>query len=555
MRTPALTLVLAACLAAASSAAAGDDALESGPLLGPVGARVALVWVQTTRPAAVQLRYAPATAPERARLTPPARTDSAGDCALTVTLEGLAPGTAYVYELFLDGALAPRPYPLTFTTQPARWKTSDVTLVTGSCANIERAPRDGPDKPTPRERERYGIFTSMAAAAQGADAVLWLGDNVYLRDGDAGSEAAISGRYRNDRALRELQPLFAAAPNYAIWDDHDFALNNSDGTFQLKAASLRVFERYWPNLARRGLPEAPGVFQRVRLGDVELFLLDDRYHRSPHRWPAGPDKRGLGAIQLAWLKAALVSSRATFKLIACGNQVLNRGTRYETMQDFPDEVAELVGWLTANRIEGVLFLSGDRHLTELIRHDRDDAYPLYELTCSPMTSEAFDFGEDHPEWQNPQRLEGTLVQVENFAVIEATGPRKDRRLVVDVRNRAGETLWLREFPRRDLGYPREPRSDYPGFFTAGEGSGLQRSEAALASTGERAALRKRRPPVLGAPGGTSRREVLPAGPSFTTKVVNHQGRGPDPGRNSMPPVSGARRPRAGARRSRRPRPR
>src|SRR5690606_10494226 len=116
------------------------------------------------------------------------------------------------------------------------------------------------------------------------------------------------------------------------------------------------------------------------------FLLDDRYHRAPNTWPAGPDKLALGAAQLEWLMSGLASSRAAFKLIVCGNQVLNEVSPYESLRGFADRDA-LLAWLARERIEGVVFLTGDRHHTELLRAPREGLYPLYELTSSPLTSD------------------------------------------------------------------------------------------------------------------------------------------------------------------------
>ncbi len=446
-RTP-LALVLALSAAVTPLVAAAQDAspLHAGPMLGPVGARSAAVWVQTSRAASVQLRYHPLDRPEEARLTPALLADAAEQHALTVWLEALAPATSYAYELYLDGALVPRPYPLRFTTRRAeRGDPADVTLVAGSCAYLERAPWDEAD---PADRAPYAIFGAMAAAAQGADAMIWLGDNVYLRRGDLDGPAGIAGRYRSDRALPELAPLLAAAPQLAIWDDHDFGPNNSDRAFAFKQAALATFARYWPAHGY-GLADAPGVFRRVTLEDLDLFLLDCRYHRAPNDWPAGPDKLALGLAQLEWLKAGLASSRAAFKLIVVGNQVLNEVSPYESLRGFADTDA-LLAWLASARIEGVVLLSGDRHHTELLRAPREGLYPLYELTSSPLTSRVHRFDEEHPEHDNPRRVPGTLVQEHNFAVLRVHGPRADRKLALEARDRTGRVLWTHEVARREL---------------------------------------------------------------------------------------------------------
>ena len=63
---------------------------------------------------------------------------------------------------------------------------------------------------------------------------------------------------------------------------------------------------------------------------------------------------------------------------------------------------------------------------ELLVHKPSGGYPLYEFTTSPLTSGAHRFRKDHPEWKNPRRVPGTLVQERNFGVLKLTGPRADR---------------------------------------------------------------------------------------------------------------------------------
>ena len=43
-----------------------------------------------------------------------------------------------------------------------------------------------------------------------------------------------------------------------------------------------------------------------------------------------------------------------------------------------------------------MFLSGDRHFTELLKVERPGTYPLYEFTSSPLTSRP---------WANPDAAE------------------------------------------------------------------------------------------------------------------------------------------------------
>ncbi len=430
-----------------------EPPLHAGPMLGYVSLREAAIWVQTSREATVQLRIVPEAQPSHARLTPPLLTREADDFAATVVVAPLEPGTGYRYELYLDGELVERPYPLRFTTLPLwQWRADppDITVLFGSCAYINEAPYDRPGAPYGGD---FHIFETMAATP--ADLMLWLGDNVYTREVDFDTPRGIAARYRHDRALPQLQRLLAAMPHLAIWDDHDFGPNDSDRSYQLRGASLAVFARYWPAV-QLGLPELPGVFQRFSLADVEFFLLDDRYYRTPNRAPREATTTMLGASQLQWLEDALISSRARFKVVALGNQVLNPHTRYEGLVHFPADYERLLRFIQIARIDGVLFISGDRHHTELIRLQREGMYPLYDFTSSPLTAGPHRMREDDPEKGNPNRVPGTLLEERSFGSLTFEGHGEERRVVLRARAADGTLRWQQTIYARDLTFTNSP---------------------------------------------------------------------------------------------------
>jgi len=97
-------------------------------------------------------------------------------------------------------------------------------------------------------------------------------------------------------------------------------------------------------------------------------------------------KRMFGREQMEWLKNSLLYSTATFKIIAVGSQVLNPLSPFEKLGHFPAEYEELMNFLKDNKIDGVLFLTGDRHHSEIIKAERPGTYTLYDITVSPFTS-------------------------------------------------------------------------------------------------------------------------------------------------------------------------
>ena len=430
--------------------------IVAGPMLADVTHRGIVVWVQTDQPAEVELAYTNTMAGaqvERVELAPVPTTGPANTAAIRIY--GLEPGWTYSYSLTVDGQPFDPGYATLFTTQELwQWRTDppEVTLAFGSCFYDNQAEYDRPGDP-------YGGSTAIfdAIRAKQPDAMLWLGDNLYLREVDWWSAQGIADRYSHARQTPALQRLLASTVHYATWDDHDYGPNDSDRSYIFKDDALATFKDFWPN-PTYGVGGVPGVFTQLELADVEVFMLDNRYHRAPNNAPM-EERTLLGREQMQWLLDALTTSRAPFKLIAMGNQVLNPVEIFETYANIaPDERAFLLDQIRQRGIEGVVFLSGDRHHGELQRIEREGAYPLYDYTSSPLTAGASDYParEDSPEFASPTRVEGTLLAgIQNFGTLTVSGPRRDRTLTMRAYDLQGALLWEHAVHETDLRMPRE----------------------------------------------------------------------------------------------------
>ncbi|MEO8104334.1 MAG: alkaline phosphatase D family protein, partial [Betaproteobacteria bacterium] len=247
-----------------------------------------------------------------------------------------------------------------------------------------------------------------------------------------------------------VQGLLRTGHHFAIWDDHEFALNDANSSYVLKGESLKLFKRYFAN-ATYGLPEAPGTFGNFLFNDAEFFLTDNRYYRDSDRLIAD-DKTMLGAAQLRWLKNALLASVSPVKFIVVGSQVMNSyNTFYEGWDKFPKERADILKFLVEHKINGVVILSGDRHFTELLKNERPGAYPLYELTCSSLTAGSSSHMED--EYKNPAIVPGTYNPNRNFCTIDFTGPQTARKLVLRSFSAEGVRVWEKEIALGELQMP------------------------------------------------------------------------------------------------------
>lgn len=399
----------------------------------------ALIWIQTDNPGPVDVAWRAGEAePERwLSLATLASTDN-----VTVARLGtLTPGTRVSYRISGDGDQVSG----TFTSQP-RWSRAadapDIAIAIGSCFFLAD---ENPAWGSQAYGGGYRILDAVAASKP--DLMIWMGDYLYFQPQDEFDATSMAARYRRQRAFPPLRRLLTSTSHVAIWDDHDYGPNDADLSYELKGESLALFKRYWPNPSH-GLPGAPGVFSRVRYGDVDVFMLDDRWYRSAKALADGPGKAMFGERQLEWLRNALVHSRAAIKLVVNGSQMWNRVDRFEGWNHYAHEQGAFAEWLVAQRIDGVIFASGDRHFGELLKIERGGAYPLYEFTSSPLKSTPF--RNPAGELDNPDLVAGTLVSKRQFGIIRVTGPGNDRRIALESRDESGALLWRHELRAQDL---------------------------------------------------------------------------------------------------------
>jgi alkaline phosphatase D len=145
-----------------------------------------------------------------------------------------------------------------------------------------------------------------------------------------------------------------------------------------------------------------------------------------------------GERQMDWLKNGLIQSNAPFKFIVTGSQTLNTASPYDCLQSYPVEFNELMDFLASEKINGVVFLTGDRHHSEVIRYDRVGTYSLYDITSSPLTSGVAKVG--GKEKDNAARVAGTLVEEQNYTRISITGNKDERKLLVEFLGIKGQQL-------------------------------------------------------------------------------------------------------------------
>ena len=247
------------------------------------------------------------------------------------------------------------------------------------------------------------------------DLFIFLGDNIY---GDSRDMAVLRAKYGQLAAIPGFAKLRETTPVVAVWDDHDFGENDAGGEYPQKEASRRLFLDFWNEPADSPRRARDGVYASYVFGPpgqrVQVILPDMRYNRTalvpldlggadyeawaqkrvaaglelPGPYVRNPDRRAtmLGERQWEWLERQL-EVPAELRLFGSSLQVLADFTGWESWANFARDRDRLFDAIRRKRANGVLFLSGDVHYSELSKLDGNVPYALWDLTSSGLTEE------------------------------------------------------------------------------------------------------------------------------------------------------------------------
>lgn len=261
------------------------------------------------------------------------------------------------------------------------------------------------------------------------DLFLFMGDNVY---GDTRSPDLneLVGAYAAALARPDYRRFRSAMPMVAVWDDHDFGLNDAGVSYAWKAATRPLFFDFWNVPADAPRRATGGIYDAFITGPrgarVQVILLDTRSFRddwtpSPQRGVPGreayvenpdPALTILGEGQWQWLEAQLAQP-ADVRIIVTSYQLLADGHGYECWRLFPHERARFHALVKRTRANGIVLVSGDRHRAGIYRETAGVAYPMHELTAS-----AINMGHSgpHQEEAGPNRI-GPSFSANNVGLV------------------------------------------------------------------------------------------------------------------------------------------
>lgn len=312
------------------------------------------------------------------------------------------------------------------------------TLVLASAAAALGACAVSPDQPGGNSL-RIGVASCAdqdkpqpiwdAALQQRCGFFVFAGDNVYASDAPFEIDK-LRKAYADLAAKDNFQRLRNTTPHLAVWDDHDFGVNDGGAEFAHKQASKDEFLRFWraaaddPRRTREGLYHTQVIERGGRR--VQIIGLDTRWFRSPLKVTdergapgkerylpdADPAKTMLGDAQWQWLEAQL-RAPADVRVIVSSVQCVVEGHGFERWGNLPAERERLYRLIRDTKARGVVIVSGDRHIGGLYREANATLpYPLYEMTSSGVT---------HP-WATakeagPNRID-PLITVQHYGVVD-----------------------------------------------------------------------------------------------------------------------------------------
>jgi alkaline phosphatase D len=360
-----------------------------GPLVGHVTDTTAAIWAYAgprTKPVVLEIAAAPVepgqpaeSDAQRLEVMP----DAAAHHVVKFPVQNLRPHTRYAFTVSLpdDGDAVARG---SFTTAPQAGTPAKFRISVASCFGNTYRRVEGVTSP----QQEYVVSSWQLLLDRNPDLQLIIGDNVYADSTDYNHmwDSHTLERINNGPFGQAIRTI----PTYAVWDDHDYGPNDSDGTAAGKEHSLRAFGEVFANPPRKGVG-GPGIYTSFGWGGVDFFLLDGRYNRTPNVAPNDDAKRYLGDEQFEWLVDRLKESKAPFKLLVNGS-TWGAARRVDSWNSFDFERRRLWKAIVENDVRGVVFVSGDIHRCDLPLHwpEFEGAYPMPEIISSGIGSHGDD---------------------------------------------------------------------------------------------------------------------------------------------------------------------
>tara|TARA_E500000178_G_C16873717_1_gene685660 strand:- start:82 stop:1038 length:957 start_codon:yes stop_codon:yes gene_type:complete len=263
------------------------------------------------------------------------------------------------------------------------------------------------------------------------DYFIFLGDNVY-GDSPFGDLRKMKRAY--DKQKKVLPSFLNDLEVYAIWDDHDYGLNDGGSDYKNKIDAEKLFLDFWEISQNDPRHKREGIYfstEKIFFDKkFKLIFLDTRFFRSKLLGEKGgyisntnDNATILGKNQWLWLENEL-NTEFDFLIIFSSIQIIPMDHPYEKWSNFPKDRSKLLGMLDKHRGKTILF-SGDRHRSGMYKKDG-----IFEITASSLNKPGSLFNE------TDKFLIGETYPEENYALFEIY----ENQIDVQIKNLNGENL-------------------------------------------------------------------------------------------------------------------
>lgn len=282
------------------------------------------------------------------------------------------------------------------------------------------------------------------------DLWVWLGDNIY---GDTDSMPLLRAKYEQQNANLDYQKLKSIAPIIGTWDDHDYGKNDAGKEYPYRQQSRDLMYDFLDIPQDSPLRQKEGAYGAYTYGakdqQVKVILLDVRYFRDPlsktdNAYEPNTTGTMLGEEQWIWLENELNQNQAKVTVIGSGIQVLSKEHRFEKWDNFPQERARLLQLIEKYKSEGVILLSGDRHIAEISKIEIPGiSHPVYDITSSGLTHTWKTYS-----FEPNQYRVGDLIAKLNFGLIRLDWQTDAVKVDLEVRGEGNELFLKESFLRK-----------------------------------------------------------------------------------------------------------
>lgn len=320
--------------------------IESGPWSGAVTTHGAVVKV-VPKPGVSKIRLKYGEGDDQGQWKSISPQKTSGE-ALGFQLSGLKPAQTYHYGIEVDGLLengklgSLHTFPL---------GAASFHFAFASCT-------------------RTGSASPVFCAIQNEKPLFYLNTgDLHYEDIDTNDPEEFREAFRQVLASPTQSSLYRNVPVVYMWDDHDYAGNNSHGKSKARSAARQVYQELVPHYP---LVEGSGdvaIYQSFVVGRVKFIITDLRSERSEAEATDDASKTMMGAKQKAWFKRELLASKNKHPLIFWISSVawISKTPKIEVWQSdfwgsYSTERRELADFIADNRITGLCLLSGDAHM-------------------------------------------------------------------------------------------------------------------------------------------------------------------------------------------------